>query len=328
VGDVNIPDGTILAPGATFTKRWRLKNVGSCAWSPTYQVVFFSGEQLGAPVSIPFPRSPRSVPPGGTLDVSINLTAPSVAGTYRGYWIFKNANGILFGIGPQANQPFWVEIKVSGPTVTPGGLPSITSTPPPTLPVMDIPTQIVEVEWPPRLKVGQSGTIRISLVKVGGGYIPTVEIQGNTAVASTPIPVGTPGEEPRYAFGKKYEAYAIAHIAGAPFDISLASPEAQALDQPRLDWVWNLTSDHPGLQGIDVSVEIEWRPVDPADKPLNRQIWRSHLEVEVFQSILSTGQVSAFSLLSAFLGSGLSIPWLYERLSKRKSQRRKDKKRP
>ena len=35
--------------------------------------------------------------------------------------MFKNANGALFGIGTQANKPWWVDIKVSGPTVTPGG---------------------------------------------------------------------------------------------------------------------------------------------------------------------------------------------------------------
>ncbi|HKX63195.1 MAG TPA: hypothetical protein VJS65_15145, partial [Verrucomicrobiae bacterium] len=39
---------------------------------------------------------------------------------YRGYWMFKNANGALFGIGSQANHPWWVGIVVSGATLTPG----------------------------------------------------------------------------------------------------------------------------------------------------------------------------------------------------------------
>jgi hypothetical protein len=40
--------------------------------------------------------------------------------------MFKNASGQLFGIGAQANRPWWVDIKVSGgPTVTPGG-PTVT----------------------------------------------------------------------------------------------------------------------------------------------------------------------------------------------------------
>ncbi|HKG55114.1 MAG TPA: NBR1-Ig-like domain-containing protein [Anaerolineales bacterium] len=117
VADVNVPDGTVMAPGATFTKTWRLKNVGTCAWSTSYQLVYFSGEQMGAPASAAFPQN---VPVGQTVNISINMTAPSTAGSYRGYWMFKNANGALFGIGPQANKPWWVDIKVSGTGVTPG----------------------------------------------------------------------------------------------------------------------------------------------------------------------------------------------------------------
>jgi len=118
IADVNVPDGTTFAPGATFTKTWRLKNIGGCAWSTSYQLVFFSGEKMSAASSANFPQN---VAIGQTIDISINMTAPSTAGSYRGYWMFKNANGALFGIGSQANKPWWVDIKVSGATVTPGG---------------------------------------------------------------------------------------------------------------------------------------------------------------------------------------------------------------
>ena len=118
VADVNIPDGSVLQPGATFTKTWRLKNVGSCEWDTSYQLVFFSGEKMGAASSAKFPKN---VAIGETVDISINMTAPTSAGSYRGYWMFKNKDGALFGIGSQANKPWWVDIKVtSGPTVTPG----------------------------------------------------------------------------------------------------------------------------------------------------------------------------------------------------------------
>lgn len=124
VADVNFPDGSVLQPGAQFTKTWRLKNVGSCAWDTDYQLVFFSGEKLGAASSAKFPKS---VAVGETVDISINMKAPTETGSYRGYWMFKNADGALFGIGSQANKPWWVDIKVTGgPTVTPG---SATATP-------------------------------------------------------------------------------------------------------------------------------------------------------------------------------------------------------
>ena len=116
VTDVTVRDGTVMAPGQTFTKTWRLRNVGTCAWSTSYQLVFSSGEQMGAPSSAAFPQN---VPVGQTVDISINMTAPSTPGSYRGFWMFRNANGQLFGIGPQANRPWWVDIRVSGTPVTP-----------------------------------------------------------------------------------------------------------------------------------------------------------------------------------------------------------------
>jgi hypothetical protein len=140
ISDVNYPDGTVVPPGATFTKTWRLKNVGTCPWTTSYQLVFFSGQQMSAPASLAFTQN---VAVGQTYDFSVNMTAPTAAGSYRGYWMFKNANGALFGIGAQGNKPWWVDIKVSGPTATPGG-PTNTPTATPTGPT---PTQTANVAY-------------------------------------------------------------------------------------------------------------------------------------------------------------------------------------
>jgi hypothetical protein len=119
-----------MLPGQKFTKTWTLKNVGQCTWKTTYQMFFVSGSQMSGPNSLVFAKD---VAPGQTWDFSVDLVAPTAAGSYRGYWMFKNANGQPFGIGSQANQPWWVDIKVSGPTVTPGG-PTSTPTATPTGP--------------------------------------------------------------------------------------------------------------------------------------------------------------------------------------------------
>jgi len=126
-GDITVPDGTTFAPAAAFKKTWRLKNIGTCTWTTSYFIVFSSGEQMGGPSSAPFPTS---VAPGQTVDLSVNLTAPNAGGTFRGYWGLKNASGEIFGINTGPNKPFfWVEIKVTGPTATPG-TPSPTPTGP------------------------------------------------------------------------------------------------------------------------------------------------------------------------------------------------------
>jgi hypothetical protein len=117
ISDVTVPDGTTFAPGAAFNKTWRLKNVGTCTWTTSYTMVFDSGERMGGPDSV---NLPKSVAPGQTVDVSVGLTAPNASGTYRGYWKFANANGVRFGLGSDGTKSWWVEIKTSGPTATPG----------------------------------------------------------------------------------------------------------------------------------------------------------------------------------------------------------------
>lgn len=109
VKDVNIPDGTSFVPGETFTKIWRLKNRGTCTWTPDYMLVYTSGTQMGGTTAV---RLPGGVAPGQTVDVSILLTAPSSSGLYTGYWMLRNPSGELFGSGEKANIPFYVDINV------------------------------------------------------------------------------------------------------------------------------------------------------------------------------------------------------------------------
>jgi fibronectin type 3 domain-containing protein len=115
ISDVTIPDGTIIVPGATFSKTWRLKNIGTCTWTTSYALMFDSGTQMGGPSTA---SMPTTVAPGQTVDITISLTAPTTAGTYRGYWKFRNASGIPFGIGTGGTKSWWVEIRVTYSTAT------------------------------------------------------------------------------------------------------------------------------------------------------------------------------------------------------------------
>lgn len=133
--DVTIPDDTEMNPGQTFTKTWRLENVGACTWSSDYEVVFFSGEAMNAPAHF---RLDKQVAPGESVDISVEMVAPEEAGTHQGNWKLRNEQGATFGIGPNGNAPFWVRIVVeegptSTPTVTPtptGATPTASATPP------------------------------------------------------------------------------------------------------------------------------------------------------------------------------------------------------
>jgi len=57
---------------------------------------------------------PADVPPGATVDISIDLTAPTLPGLYRGYWQLWNPSGGYFGIGATATNAIWVSVEVAG----------------------------------------------------------------------------------------------------------------------------------------------------------------------------------------------------------------------
>ena len=123
VADVTIPDGTQFSPGDNFTKTWRLINNGTCTWTASYQLVFDSGDSMGAPAS---QALGQNVVPGGTVDISVALTAPNSSDTYRGNFKLRNDGGVIFGL--TNGSPFFVEIEVNAPDV-----PTKTSTSVPTV---------------------------------------------------------------------------------------------------------------------------------------------------------------------------------------------------
>ena len=167
VADITVPDGTLFAPGAAFTKTWRLKNSGGCSWTSAYQFLYYSGERMEAPTSIALPRT---VSPGQTVDLAVNMVAPVAEGKYRGLWILRNAAGALFGIGASASTPIWVEINVAGGTLTEMGY--------------DFQRNACSAVW-----------------RSGAGILPCPGTEGDprgfiTAPASTRLEDGTPGAAP------------------------------------------------------------------------------------------------------------------------------------
>ena len=112
--DVTVPDNTIMLPGQLFIKTWRLKNIGTCTWNSSYQLVFDHQDGMGVPASYAQTLTAGTVAPGQEVDVSVNLTAPATSGTYTGYWRFRDPNGVYFGIGGSA--AWVVKIKVVNTT--------------------------------------------------------------------------------------------------------------------------------------------------------------------------------------------------------------------
>jgi len=108
--NVNVANNTSMKGGSTFTKTWNLVNGGNAAWGSDFKLVYVSGDSMNAsPVELG-----RSVNPGSSINVSVDLTAPVAAGDHQANFMLVTNTGEKFGIGSNCDRPFWVLINSSG----------------------------------------------------------------------------------------------------------------------------------------------------------------------------------------------------------------------
>ncbi len=88
LSDITFPDGAIVSLNQSFNKTWRVKNTGTSTWTG-YNLKFISNEPMGGPAEVAIPTTA----PGGTVDISVNLVAPSVKGAHTGVWQIVNPSG-------------------------------------------------------------------------------------------------------------------------------------------------------------------------------------------------------------------------------------------
>jgi uncharacterized protein YkwD len=120
--DVTVPDNAPMTRGAKFTKTWRFMNSGKCKWSG-YTISFVAGDRMETPNSAPIPDTE----PGKTVDVSVELTAPSIDGSYTGFYELKNDKGETLSIGTE--QAFWVKILIGNVAAAPAAASTVAITP-------------------------------------------------------------------------------------------------------------------------------------------------------------------------------------------------------
>jgi hypothetical protein len=113
IRDETIPAGTVMQPGETFTKVWKVENNGTCDWVYLYRLVFLGGDRMeGDPSGLG-----KVISPGKWTQLSLALTAPSRPGTYTGNWRLGNQSGSVFG------STLTVSIVVPNPTAVPTSYP-------------------------------------------------------------------------------------------------------------------------------------------------------------------------------------------------------------
>ena len=109
VAHLTIPPGTFMALDKEFTKIWRLKNTGTCAWTDEYDLVFNNGINMANKNSY---SVPGKVKPGETVDISIKMVSPAKPGDYTSNWLLRSDTGQGFGL-TNANSPVSFNLMIS-----------------------------------------------------------------------------------------------------------------------------------------------------------------------------------------------------------------------
>ena len=88
------PDGSSVYINTAFNKSWTLQNAGSCTWNANYKIKFVSGDAMSGP---PLKLFGASVPPGGSITLTLPLKAPGKVGTTTGIWGLYDDKDNYFG---------------------------------------------------------------------------------------------------------------------------------------------------------------------------------------------------------------------------------------
>jgi DNA-binding CsgD family transcriptional regulator len=105
------PDWTNTPAGTSFTKTWTFRNAGTITWTTGYFLKLTTASYpLGQTLNVPDKISlTKSVKPGETVDVSVNLQAPATDGMYSFHWQMQTPAGqIVSGDG----YDIWVTFTV------------------------------------------------------------------------------------------------------------------------------------------------------------------------------------------------------------------------
>ncbi len=93
VSDVTVPPGAGFSVGDTFTKTWRVKNTGTCEWNGNFKIAYVSGDTFGSDTT----KIRQTVGVGAVADISLDMTAPNLAGSVNSNWQLVTEDGKYFG---------------------------------------------------------------------------------------------------------------------------------------------------------------------------------------------------------------------------------------
>lgn len=94
IEDLTFPDGSNVTANEKFIKIWKIENSGTCPWVEGFSLQPFRGsiDEIWE-----ITQSKDYVFPGDTVDISIEIQAPSQGRNWGGCWKMQKDDGSAFG---------------------------------------------------------------------------------------------------------------------------------------------------------------------------------------------------------------------------------------
>jgi hypothetical protein len=190
------------------------------------------------------------------------------------------------------------------PSPTPAALPTPLQ-PLATAPLQPSPTplaeeRLVEIEWPPTMRLGDSDIVRLALIPTQQGYVVQAEYPEHQVITQT-VSVERPGG---------YDLFAVARLDGVGFDIAPGGDQVQYLapDQA-VAWRWSLSPRSSGQQRLLAHLILRWQPTSQSAGALRQVVALSQgLDVHVVSFFGLTQLQALFTgLFGLVLGGGLCL---------------------
>lgn len=167
-------------------------------------------------------------------------------------------------------------------------------------PMMVFEERRVELEWPARIRLGDSDTVRLELIPNSEGYTVTSEFPEHK-IESHELTIKRLGG---------YQLSAIASLDGAGFDISPRGEREQVLDlQEAVGWHWSISPSSPGQQRLIVTLGLHWVPAQTMAGPERHQtIYSRGMDVQVSSFFgLTRQQTMTGGMAGLIFGAGISL---------------------
>jgi hypothetical protein len=161
--------------------------------------------------------------------------------------------------------------------------------------------RVIELEWPTRLRLGDSDSVRLTLVATQEGYVITQEFPENQVLTQT-VNVARPAG---------YELFGVARLESVGFEIAPSAEQVTRLPVGEsVTWRWTLTPRAAGQQRLTVNLLLRWQGPEVRES----QIYSRALTLQVTSFMgLTTNQSMWLGVLGLMAGSGLSVAALFIR---------------